>query len=133
MNLTLYITLNGFASYTAQADVPTCYRLVELVDENTVKITDTIGEKPYGITPDQAVAGDALAVGIFGAIMGGHLVVAGDDIVAGDELVSDDQGRAIPLPTDPGTYFVFGISFQDAATDDEFGFAPCYPQERVVV
>lgn len=81
--------------------------------------------QPLGIYTDEAKAGEATNVSLFGASQGTQLVRAGAAVAAGAELACDATGRSITATT--GKY-VFGRALKAAAAaDDLIEFVPAYP------
>ncbi len=99
----------------------------------------TSSDIPLGSSDDQADAdspGLAIAVKLFGAAKGTHLVVTDGSLANGDLVVAADSGKVRKLPAGSGTYYLVGraliSSDMTRANGDVITLIPSFPTQRVI-
>jgi hypothetical protein len=90
------------------------YYLVKLDNNGNAVLCGSNGVA-IGILDGKPKAGERTAVNILGTSQ----VVAGGAISVGSKVISDANGKAVALPSTPGTYNVIGIALQSAGSDGE--------------
>jgi len=128
--------VHGFGCLTKRTDgaITTRYLIGKRgSDDLHVVPCSSSSDLPYCVLTDEAVAAeDLINAQVLGQGDATQLVVAGGTIAFGDFLVTDAAGKAIKLPTAPGTYFIIGMALEAAVANDHVEFASCVPIQRVV-
>ncbi|MDR1434896.1 MAG: DUF2190 family protein [Puniceicoccales bacterium] len=84
------------------------YRLVVLDEDDEVAHSSANGI-PFGVSSDEAAAGEIVAVDLLGC-SNTIRILAAAAIEAGELLIPGNDGKVLPMPTTVGTYNCIGIA-----------------------
>lgn len=114
---------NGAVSLEASAAITRG----QIVGFDSGKIKPATGDiLPIGVADDNAVAGEEIAVLLFGSTPGTLSVLSGGTIAAGSEVYSEASGKvSATAPAASASKYCIGIAVGAAASGDEVEIAHC--------
>ncbi|MDR3143745.1 MAG: hypothetical protein LBT57_02790 [Puniceicoccales bacterium] len=104
----------------------TRHRLVKLSPDGTAVSVAGIGDRPIGLSTDEAAPGEMLDIALLGS-SDTLTAQASGSIQAGDILVPATEGHVQALPATTGSYRQIGIALRPAVADALVEIMPCVP------
>ncbi|MDR0740144.1 MAG: DUF2190 family protein [Puniceicoccales bacterium] len=115
--------------YAKTAISPRRLVVLDTTDPDQI-IHATANSLPFGVTDDEAAAGEIVNVDLLGC-SNTIKIAAGAAIEAGALLIAGADGKVLPLPTDEGNYICIGLALSGASSggDVEVLTSLPYPYE----
>lgn len=120
----------GSGTYAAAEKISSRHLLLKLLDGDgypKVAVAEP-GDRPFGVSDDEAAPSDFLAVRF---LQSGETVkmVAASPITAGEFVYLTEGGKVQLLPSAPGSYSRVGLALTSALTDQLVEVTSCLPIE----